>query len=1151
MALSNRDRIGQMLDVLAPALQHFIASVIDPELQDGQSWVSLVAARDLKKGIEGKTYEPEDVQVQLRMLTENIPHQVRGGWYPFDGKLSRVHQSYASELRDVRNDWAHSKAFTNDDAYRALDTAERLLTAIGAGARATAVGQIRTNLRRVSAEQDDKRTLKRAASENPAAEGLRPWREVLAPHRDVASGNFKASEFAADLYKVASGEEGGRDYAHPVEFFQRTYLTEGLKDLIGAAVDRLTGDANASPVINLQTNFGGGKTHSMLSLWHLAGGTPLGDYPQDVQELLSAHGFGKLAGRTINKVAIVGNHFAPTGELKPDGTFVRTIWGELAWQLGGAEGYAMVADADRASTPPGAALHQLLAAHAPAVILIDEWVAYARGLYGVAPDDDRVTGGTFENQFGFAQSLTEAAKGTPGIVLAISIPASDTGAAAAEDAEPAGHLEEVGGSHGMEALKRLQNVVRRVAEPWRPASSAEAYNIVRQRLFTTPDAEALASIRATARAFADFYNTNSADFPKESGSPDYERRIRETYPVHPELFDRLYEDWSSLERFQRTRGVLRLMNAVVHALWTGEDAGPLILPGSLPLSTHGVNTEISQYLQDSWKAVIDTDVDGPQSEPAKIDAQRPQFGGRSLTKRLARTVFFGSVPTIGSAHKGIETARVFLGTAVPGDRTGDFHAALNALGDRATYYYSGQGKHWYDLRANITRSAKDQAERLHPEDVWAEITRLLKGQSGARGSFARLHVCPASDADIPDIDEARLVVLHPKYAHRSRRGVAPASPAVDEARRILERRGTGNRAHRNMLAFAAADANRLEELEMAVRDYLGWSHVLSGSDLDLTDNQKAQAKERLQRAKDTMDRRLANTYQWVLHPRQADPRQPWTIAESKADAAQGGLAERVSARLSTDGDLASTHSQSAVRMALNRVPALWDSGHVSLGKLWESYANYPYMQRLTGAQVLLDGVARSSTLAFDRDGLALAEAWDEVQSRYIGLWLPTDADTVHPTKEWLVVKPDLALAQREADEEAERRRRETAEPGTEGAGTATPSDRESTGSVGAASAGGGMTGPGQPPAPTAPTVPEGPRFSRYFGSTVLNTASYTLDFSQLASEVIDNLQRAGAKVTIRVEIEAEHADGMDERTRRTVSENAATLKFTETGFEEK
>ncbi|ORB76536.1 AAA family ATPase, partial [Mycobacterium timonense] len=170
------------------------------------------------------------------------------------------------------------------------------------------------------------------------------------------------------------------------------------------------------------------------------------------------------------------------------------------------------------------------------------------------------------------------------------------------------------------------------------------------------------------------------------------------------------------------------------------------MPGSIPLATSNVNSELTQYLQDSWKAIIDADVDGPNSEPARIDTAKPLFGQRSLTKRLARTVFFGAAPTIGSAHKGLERQRVFLGTAVPGDVPGNFHSALTQLGDRATYFYSGSGKYWYDLQANITRTAKDQAERLHKEDVWAEIVRRLQSQAKSRGDFAGLHVCPESNA---------------------------------------------------------------------------------------------------------------------------------------------------------------------------------------------------------------------------------------------------------------------------------------------------------------------------------------------------------------------------------------------------------------------
>jgi len=739
MAISNRDRIGKMFELLAPALDEFIARSVATKLPEGASWTALVAMKDKKKGVEGKEYDRLDPQVQLRMLTENIPHNLSAGWYPFDDAIGRVGQGYSKELREARNDWAHNKSFTDDDAYRSLDTAERLLVAVGAPVVAEEVKAIRLGLRRLTADKDDRKVLKSAAV-TPESAGLRPWREVLAPHDDVATGNFQAAEFAADLYKVAATDDAGKDYAEPVQFFARTYLTEGLRDLINRAVRRLAGDKNASPVINLQTNFGGGKTHSMLALWHLTSGTPLGDYPQDVQDVLAGTRFDEL--ERVRRVALVGNHISPSGSVKPDGTRVNTIWGELAWQLGGKEAFAIVATADADRTPPGQALHELLSAHAPAVILIDEWVAYARSLVG----RDDLAGGTFDDQFTFAQSLTEAVKGTPGVLLAISIPASESG----DDSQPAaGNAEEVGGAHGLEALKRLQNVVRRVADQWRPASPNEAYHIVRQRLFTAPDADALASISATARSFVEVYHKYADDFPREARDGSYEERIKQTYPIHPELFDRLYEDWSSLERFQRTRGVLRLMNTVIHALWVGEDQSPLIMPASIPIGTAAVNSELTQYLQDSWKAVIDADVDGPNAEPVKIDASKPLFGQRSLTRRLARTVFFGAAPTIGSAHKGLETQRVFLGTAIPGDVPGNFHSALAALADRATYFYSASGKYWYDLQANISRRAKDQAERLHVEEVYKEIAMRLASQAKTRGAFAGVHVCPEDAADLP------------------------------------------------------------------------------------------------------------------------------------------------------------------------------------------------------------------------------------------------------------------------------------------------------------------------------------------------------------------------------------------------------------------
>src|SRR3954465_14692735 len=337
-----------MFELLAPPLDDFIGRSVAPHLPNGASWATLVVMKDKKKGIEGKEYSRLDPQVQLRMLTENIPHNLKPGWYPFDDAIGRVGQGYSKELREARNEWAHNKSFSDDDAYRCLDTAERLLIAIGASAVADEGKGIRLGLRRLTADKDDKKVLQSAAV-TPGSAGLRPWREVLQPHEDVATGNFQAAEFAADLHKVAATEDAGKDYAEPVQFFARTYLTEGLRDLITRAVRRLAGDQNASPVVNLQTNFGGGKTHSMLALWHLASVTPLSDYPQDVQELLAETRFADLAG--VRRVALVGNHISPAGSGKPDGTQVNTIWGELAWQLGGKDAFATVAMADADRTP--------------------------------------------------------------------------------------------------------------------------------------------------------------------------------------------------------------------------------------------------------------------------------------------------------------------------------------------------------------------------------------------------------------------------------------------------------------------------------------------------------------------------------------------------------------------------------------------------------------------------------------------------------------------------------------------------------------------------------------------------------------------------------------------------------------------------------
>lgn len=357
MALSNRDRINRAMELLGPALNRFISSVVDPELGEGHTWLELLRAKDQGKGASSsKTYNADDPANGLRMVTENITGSVQRGWYPITDKLSRVHQSYASELREARNRLAHMDAFDNDDAQRTLDTAERFLKAINAPTEAEQVRLMRLDLRRVAADREDTAAARKLDLASVGADNLPPWREILSPHPDVASDNFNAAEFAADLYTVAQGKDAG-EYSDPAQFFERTYLTEGLRDLIRRNVSRLSGDLNASPVVNLQTNFGGGKTHSMLALWHLASGRNSTTYPDDVAAL--AKPLDNLPA-SVRRVALVGNQMEPGTIDTTDGRpGIRTIWGELAWQLGGQDAFDIVADADRTSTNPGASLREL------------------------------------------------------------------------------------------------------------------------------------------------------------------------------------------------------------------------------------------------------------------------------------------------------------------------------------------------------------------------------------------------------------------------------------------------------------------------------------------------------------------------------------------------------------------------------------------------------------------------------------------------------------------------------------------------------------------------------------------------------------------------------------------------------------------------
>ena len=211
------------------------------------------------------------------------------------------------------------------------------------------------------------------------------------------------------------------------------------------------------------------------------------------------------------------------------------------------------------------------------------------------------------------------------------------------------------------------------------------------------------------------------------------------YPIHPELFDRLHNDWSAIDRFQRTRGVLRLMAKVIHELWEREDRSLMILPANVAIDDKGIQSELTQYLEDSWIPVIEQDVDGPNSLPMRLDNDNPTLGRYSAARRVARTLYLGSAPTLQTANKGLEDIQIKLGCVQPGESVATFGDALRRLTDNATHLYVDQRRYWYSTQPSVTRLAQDRAAQQSLDSVHEEIRRRLRDEQSRRGDLAMVY----------------------------------------------------------------------------------------------------------------------------------------------------------------------------------------------------------------------------------------------------------------------------------------------------------------------------------------------------------------------------------------------------------------------------
>lgn len=1113
MAISNHERVGKALDLVKDGLKPFVER--EMKSQHAQLWIEEArgAVSETQSHLFKKAGDPQWDAAALLSVMWNQWQLV------FRKTLGQAERTLVSELRDVRNRWAHQNPFSSDDAYRALDSSHRLLLAVSAP-QADELDKMKMELLRLRFDEQvrtEKRRTAGTAIESQATGTLKPWREVVTPHKDVATGRYQQAEFAADLWQVHIGE-GTDEYRKPAEFFRRTYLTQSLKQLLVGAVQRLSGQ-QGDPVVQLQTNFGGGKTHSMLALYHLFSGAAPGEL-LGIDAILADAGVNKLPA--VKRVVLVGNKISPGNPTtKSDGTVVRTLWGELAWQLGGKKAFARVKADDEKATSPGDVLRELFNEYGPCLVLVDEWVAYARQLH----DQGDLPAGSFETHFTFAQALTESAKLAGNCLLVISLPASDT---TGSPHAPVNDVE-VGGERGRAALDRLRNAVGRVEASWRPASAEEGFEIVRRRLFEPIVEQPQFVARDTvARAFYDLYRTQHQEFPPECHDPEYEKRMKAAYPIHPEVFDRLYNDWSTLVKFQRTRGVLRLMAAVIHSLWEKGDRNPLILPANIPIDDPRVQFELTRYLSDNWVPVIEKDVDGPSALPLRLDGEVPNLGKFAACRRVARTIYMGSAPTAGAANRGIEDRQIKLGCVMPGESPAIFGDALRRLGAAATYLYQDAARYWYSTQPTVTKIAEDRAEQLKrdPDAVAQELDKRLRVDLRKVGDFSRIHPLPQSGQDVPDDPDARLVVLGIDHPYSK----DPGNAGEAAAKAILESRGNSPRLYRNALVFLAVDKTRLQDLDEAVRRYLAWESILNEKDtLDLSPHQVKQAETQRGSADGSVTARIPEAYQWLLVPVQSTPQAAveWQAIRLSG---QDALAVRASKKLRSDELLVTGFAPTRLKMELDRVP-LWRGDHVELKQLVDDFGRYAYLPRLRDTAVLLDAVRDGlGLLLWMQDSFAYADSFDETTGRYRGLRCGQQVNVSASNLSGLLVRPERAQKQQDADAAA----------------------------AAAASGGSVSTGTGGPIPPGAPAgaggttvvTPTAAKPKRFHGSVVLDSTRVGRDASRVADEIISHLAGlVGANVKVTLEIDAQMPDGAPEQVVRTVTENGRTLKFMSQGFE--
>lgn len=689
-------------------------------------------------------------------------------------------------------------------------------------------------------------------------ETLSPWYAIATPHEDIQKGRLSEAVFAANLWEVTQNTAPDI-YCDAEAFFAKTYLTHGLTSILSKVSRAISGGAEAGDrIISLQTSFGGGKTHVLVALWHLARNSEILRSSSQCADLRRA--LKDEIPQRVRSIAVFTNQTcdATQGRQTPEGIRTRTLWGELAYQLGGVELYRDIEANDQARTCPQGLFESILRKSSPCLILLDELADYCVGAAGV-----QVGAGTLADQtISFAQQLCQAVSNVPGAALVATLPAS--------------HLEVASSERGQEILAALENRFGRMAADARPVADEEIYQVVRRRLFETIGDPT--EIEKVAGAYARMYQQHPNEVPQEATRADYKQSIINSYPFHPTLIDAFYKRWGSHNGFQRTRGVLRLLASIVGDLWqrrsTETQSQALIQPAHLNFTVDALKSSLTRLWGASYESVIAADVIGKTSNSVQFDEER---GGDYLREKigqgLASTILLGSFGAQGD-RVGYSTRELKLCTARPGLNWSYTDGALLELENRAFYMRfptaGNLGKrYWFDTRPTLVNLIVRYRQQFVSNDFNTEIIDAVQTQvNNSRLEPATWRVLVNPGSDLPEQRSLALLILAPDLPYAENGQAAANNPPLERRVKLLSTKcGARDRLYRNTLLFLLPSVRGLTKLRNALREVTTLEAIKRDYGTQLDPEQKGDLETRLTTARQSVTQSLGAAFSYIARIR--------------------------------------------------------------------------------------------------------------------------------------------------------------------------------------------------------------------------------------------------------------------------------------------